>query len=87
MSVGKTAAGAGVWAWNEFGKGFIDSTTKLLKRKFKDKKEQSKMLRDLELRWQDFSWGNAAERYKTHMQEIYGYRLLQVSSICPLGRT
>ena len=76
----------GAWALNEFGKGFLSSAKELIARKTKDEKEQSDKLQAFERRWQNFNWGQSAERYKRHMQEIYGYiRVIGTTKPIPIG--
>ena len=76
----------GGWALAKFGKEFLDSAKKLIERKTKDEKEKNDSLQALERRWQDFNWGKSAERYKKHMQEIYGYiRVIGTTEPIPIG--
>ena len=63
----------GGWALGTYGKAFLDSAKELIKRKYTDEKEQNERLQAFERRWQNFNWGKSAERYKEHMQEIYGH--------------
>ena len=73
MSVGKAAASAGAWAWDQFGEQVKPGFLAFLKRKWEDAKEESERLRYADKKWKDFNWGQAAERYKRHMQEIHGH--------------
>ena len=64
---------ASTWLWNEFGIDFLQSTKEMIERKYNDEKERSDKFREFERRWQNFNWGDSADRYKKHLQEIYGY--------------
>ena len=76
----------GAWALAEYGKGFLSSAKELITRKYEDKKEQSDRLQALERRWKNFNWGQAAERYKRHLQEIYGHiRVIGTTEPIPIG--
>lgn len=86
MSVGKTLASAGAWAWDQFGDNVKPGFLAFLKRKWEDAKEDHERLRYTEAKWKDFSWGQAAERYKKHMQEIYGHiRVIGTTEPIPIG--
>ena len=73
MSVAKVAASVGIWAWERFGNHIQSGFFAFIKRKWKDTKEKSEALQRVEKKWMNFNWGQAAERYKEHMQNIYGY--------------
>ena len=86
MSVGKAAASAGIWAWEQFGDQVKPGFLAFLKRKAEDAKEKSEGLRYADKKWKDFNWGQAAERYKKHLQEIYGYiRVIGTTEPIPIG--
>lgn len=86
MSVGKAVAGASAWAWEQFGDQVKPGFLSFLKRKWDDAKEDSERLRYADKKWKDFNWGQAAERYKKHMQEIYGHiRVIGTTEPIPIG--
>jgi tRNA A37 threonylcarbamoyladenosine biosynthesis protein TsaE len=86
MSVGKAITGASAWAWDQFGDTVKPGFLAFLKRKYKDAKEDHERLRYTEAKWKNFSWGQAAERYKKHMQEIYGHiRVIGTTEPIPIG--
>ena len=86
MSVGKAAAGAGAWAWEQFGDNVKPGFLAFLKRRWEDTKEEHERLRYSETKWKNFSWGQAAERYKIHMREIYGHiRVIGTTEPIPIG--
>ena len=76
MSMGKAVINAGVWAWEQFGDRVKPGFFAFLKRKWEDAKEGSEALRQADKKWKDFNWGQAAVRYKSHMQKIYGHILV-----------
>ncbi len=57
MSVGKAAAGAGAWAWEQFGDQVKPGFLAFLKRKWEDTKEESEKLRYAESKWNKFQLG------------------------------
>ena len=76
----------GGWALAAYGKAFLDDTIKLIKRKYTDEKKQREILQIIERRYQNFNWGQSAERYKTHMQKIHGYiRVIGTTEPIPIG--
>jgi len=86
MSVGKSVVGAGVWAWEQFGDQAKPVFLAFLKRKWEDAKEDNERLRYADKKWKDFNWGQASERYKKHMQEIYGFiRVIGTTEPIPIG--
>jgi hypothetical protein len=53
---------------------------KILQKRFTEE------LKAIEMRWIDFNWGQAAERYKNHVNEIYGHiRVIGTTEPIPLG--
>jgi hypothetical protein len=86
MSVIKATASAGVWVWEHLGNQIKSGFFAFIKRKWEDTKESSEGLRHAEKKWADFNWGQAAERYKKHMQEIYGHiRVIGTTEPIPIG--
>ncbi|HIE57605.1 MAG TPA: NACHT domain-containing protein, partial [Anaerolineales bacterium] len=76
----------GGWALATYGQDFLKFTTEIIARKAKDEKEKNEKLQALERRWQDFNWGASAERYKEHMQELYGWiRIIGSTEPTPIG--
>ncbi|MBU0614036.1 NACHT domain-containing protein [Patescibacteria group bacterium] len=73
MSLGKVIAGAGAWAWNEFGQELKPGFLAFLQRKWIDAKEDKEKLRELDNEWRKFNWGKASERYQIHMRKLYGH--------------
>jgi hypothetical protein len=68
-----TATNVGVWLWDEFGKDIKDGFLEFLKRKLADAKEGNQSLQYATDHWMAFQWGDAANRYRAHMQKMYGY--------------
>jgi hypothetical protein len=86
MSVGKSVVSAGIWAWENFGDQVKPGFLSFLKRKWEDAKENNENIFYTEKSWKEFNWGKAAERYKKHMQEIYGYiRVIGTTEPIPIG--
>lgn len=86
MSIVKATASAGVWAWEHFGNEIRSGFFPFLKRKWEDFKENTEALRQAEKKWANFNWGQAAERYKKHMQDIYGHiRVIGTTEPIPIG--
>ena len=86
MSVGKAVAGAGAWAWEQFGEQVKPGFLTFLRRKSEDAKEKNEKLRYADKKWINFSWGPAAERYKKHLQQIYGQiRVIGTTEPIPIG--
>ena len=86
MSVGKSVVGAGIWAWEQFGDQAKPGFLAFLKRKWEDAKEDNERLQYADKKWKDFNWGQASERYKKHMKEIYGFiRVIGTTEPIPIG--
>jgi hypothetical protein len=86
MRMGKTVINAGAWAWEQFGDQVKPGFFAFLKRKWEDAKEGSEALRQADKKWKDFNWKQAAERYKNHMQKIYGHiRVIGTTEPIPIG--
>ena len=58
IELGKAATTAGAWAWKLLENPFTD----FLKRRWEDAKSDSEKAQYLQARWNEFDWGNAAER-------------------------
>jgi len=86
MDVIGTTASAGLWAWEHLSNQIRSGFFAFIRRKWEDTKENSEPVRRVEKRWADFNWGQAAERYKKHMQEIYGHiRVIGTTEPIPIG--
>lgn len=86
MTVGKAVAGAGAWAWDQFGDQVKPGFLSFLNRKWEDAKEEYEKLRYTDTKWKKFNWGHAAERYKKHLQEIYGHiRVIGTTEPIPIS--
>ena len=64
QATASAAATAGAWAWKRREKRFKNPFTDFLKRRWKDAKSDNEKAQYLQARWNEFDWGNAAERYK-----------------------
>ncbi|MFQ5616807.1 MAG: NACHT domain-containing protein, partial [Anaerolineales bacterium] len=84
MNIGKAAAGAGAWAWKEYGKDITGGFIEFLKRKARDAKIEHAELLYAQDRWVDFNWGQAAKRYRERMRESYG-RIHVLGAAEPVG--
>ena len=90
MGMEKFVMGASAWVWDEFGEQFKEQVKPgfwaFLKRKQEDVKHGSDKVHHAGSKWQDFNWGKAAERYKQHLQKVYGHvRVIGTTEPIPIG--
>lgn len=73
MDAVTVATNTGSWIWKEFGEDIKSGFGEFLNRKLKDAKisDSDKIQYAIDL-WVGFQWGRASERYRSHLQKLYG---------------